>query len=70
MVNHIQTIRRQKPRNCLSMFDHFIGLALKGLTTNSIFLENIYGKLLHINGFSCDFMHQIVPKILDRGKLS
>ena len=31
MVKHIQTIRRQKPTNCLSVFDHFVGLALKGL---------------------------------------
>ena len=25
-------IRRQKLTNCLSLFDHFVGLALKGLT--------------------------------------
>ena len=31
MVNHTQTIRRQKPTNCLSVFDHFVGLALKRL---------------------------------------
>ena len=29
MVKHTQTIRRQS--NCLSVFDHFVGLALKGL---------------------------------------
>ena len=32
MVKHIQTIRRLLPKNCLSVFDHFVGLALKGLT--------------------------------------
>ena len=32
MVKHTQTIRRQKATNCLSVFDHFVGLALKGLT--------------------------------------
>ena len=34
MVKHSQTIRRQKPSNCLSVFDYFWGggLALKGLT--------------------------------------
>ena len=32
MVKHIQTIRRQKPPNCLSVFDHFVKLALKGLS--------------------------------------
>ena len=30
-VKHTQTIRWQKPTNCLSVFDHFVGLALKGL---------------------------------------
>ena len=29
MVKHIQTIRRQQPTNCLSVFDFFVGLALK-----------------------------------------
>ena len=32
MVKHTETIRRQKPTNCLSVFEHFVGLALKGLT--------------------------------------
>ena len=31
MVKHTQTIRRQEPTNCLSVFDHFVGLALNGL---------------------------------------
>ena len=31
MVKHTQTIRRLLPTNCLSVFDHFVGLALKGL---------------------------------------
>ena len=31
MVKHTQTIHRQQPTNCLSVFDHFVGLALKGL---------------------------------------
>ena len=35
MVKHTQTIRRQKPTNCLSVFDHFVGLALKGLKVQS-----------------------------------
>ena len=32
MVKHTQTNRRQQPMNCLSVFDHFVGLAIKGLT--------------------------------------
>ena len=31
MVKHTQTIRRQKPMNCLTVFDHFVELALKVL---------------------------------------
>ena len=30
MVKHTQTIRRQQA-NCLSVFEHFVGLALKRL---------------------------------------
>ena len=41
MVKHTQTIRRQKSTNCFSMFDHFVGLALKGLNHEIIlFGEN------------------------------
>ena len=28
---------RQQPTNCLSVFNHFVGLALKGLNTESLF---------------------------------
>ena len=38
MVKHTQTIHRLLPMNCLIVFDHFVGLALKGLT---IFSKNI-----------------------------
>ena len=31
MVKHTQAIRRQFPKIFLSVFDHFVGLALKGL---------------------------------------
>ena len=31
MVKHTQTFRGQQLTNCLSVFDHFLGLALKGL---------------------------------------
>ena len=31
MVKHTQTIRRQQPTNCLSLFDYFVELALKRL---------------------------------------
>ena len=32
MVKHTQAIPRQKLTNCLTVFDHFLGLSLKGLT--------------------------------------
>ena len=32
MVKHTQTIRRPLPTNCLSVFDHSVGLALKELS--------------------------------------
>ena len=35
MVKHTQTIRRQQPTNCLSVFDQFVGLALKGLNIST-----------------------------------
>ena len=31
MAKHIQKNRRQQPMNCLSVFDHFMELTLKGL---------------------------------------
>ena len=36
MVKRTQAICQQEPTNCLSMFDHFVGLALKGLSSVSI----------------------------------
>ena len=37
MVKNTQIIRRLFPTNCLSVFDHFVGLTLKGLKkTNKI----------------------------------
>ena len=32
LVKHTQTICPQQPKNCLSVFDLFVGLALKVLT--------------------------------------
>ena len=32
MVKHTQIIRPQQPTNCMSVFDHFVGLTLKRLT--------------------------------------
>ena len=32
ITKHTQTIRRLLPKKCLSVFDDFVGLALKGLS--------------------------------------
>ena len=45
MVNHTQTICRQT--NCLSVFDHFLGLALKGLT-KALFIFSVYSVGLRV----------------------
>ena len=44
MIKGTQTIRRLLPTNCLSMFDHFVGLLLKGLINkkNSRLLISIH----------------------------
>ena len=34
MVKHTKTFRRQQPTNCLSVLDHFVELALKGLISH------------------------------------
>ena len=36
MAKQTQTIRRQEPTNCLSLFDHFVGLALKRIINPKI----------------------------------
>ena len=47
MVKYTQAILRQKPTSCLSVFDHFVGLALnKGLITSKkdrLFSDSQYG---------------------------
>ena len=39
MVKQTQTIRQLLPTNCLRVFDHFVGLALKGSEEFTIFLN-------------------------------
>ena len=39
MVKHTQIIRWQFAHNCLSVFDHFVLLALKGLSTQSSIIK-------------------------------
>ena len=45
MVKHTQTIHRQQPSNCLSVFDRFVKLALKLLN------KNVYIMYAHLPGY-------------------
>ena len=49
MVKHTQAICRLLPMNCLSVFDHFVGLALKGLNTSLKVLHASHQQLDKIN---------------------
>ena len=40
LVKHTQTIRRLLPKNFLSVFDHFVELALKGLIFLTLILAS------------------------------
>ena len=51
---HTQTIRRQEPTNCLSVFDYFVGLTLNGVNI----LDS--KKLLGTNQILPKFMLQLI----------
>ena len=51
MIKHTQTIRQQQPTNCLSVFDHFVGLALKGLNILIQVLKTAFAKRLTFDAF-------------------
>ena len=44
MVKHVQTIRLQKPTNCLSVFDHFVGLSLNRLRNVVLLVSFLFSK--------------------------
>ena len=56
MVKHTQTIHRQQTTNCLSVSDHFVGLALKGL---KLTLNTFSTKLSQISYFIFNLGHLI-----------
>ena len=41
MVKHTKIICRQQSKNSLSVFDHFVGLALKGLSYSLTLSQNL-----------------------------
>ena len=60
MVKHTQTIRGQQPANCLSVFVHFVGLALKGLI--SLTMGRFDPSTYFINPFSVNVSLSIPPE--------
>ena len=75
MVKHTKAIGRLLPMNCLSVFDHFVGLALKGLgsktpvdvpISNTEILNEEKVKLLGVNlqvTVNFDFHVNIILKV-------
>ena len=57
MVKHTQTIRRLLlPTNCLSVFDHIVGLMIKGLTSLSKLRLNTYTLIFQIHFDQLDLL--------------
>ena len=63
MVKNTQTIRRLLPANYLSVFDHFVGLALKGLNLSSNFFplssEAVTSVIFRTQFFSCYMQNEL-----------
>ena len=60
MAKHTQTIRRQKPTNCLSVCNfHFVGFLLKGLSIEVV-IELIPTRQIKINRSKMNRSHYIV----------
>ena len=58
MVQNNQTTRRQQSMNCLSVFDYFVGLVLKGLTFYKVSKTlnlTIFNKLLKWRTLTSNF---------------
>ena len=54
MVEHTQTIYRQKSKNCLSVFDRFVGLVVKGLKYVWQFFNILHEKVKkHTENINC-----------------
>ena len=52
-------IRQQQPTNCLSVFDHFVGLALKGLKgmkPEILTFEGMHFSQKYIGSFSAEYL--------------
>ena len=68
MVKHTQTIRRLLPTNYLSVFDHFVGLALKELKKPEIL--NFVRRYLTHWPISCNLPLSIPPENIRKIRFS
>ena len=68
MAKHTQAICRQQPKNCLSVFDHFVNLALKGLRVINFELTSKIRSSAFLT--SKDLYEQFLAKKLHRYFLS
>ena len=60
MVKHTQTIRQQKPTNCLNVFDHSVRLALKLL----IRLIDFCPALLSLESLTKKMVLRLLPQMV------
>ena len=66
MFKHTQTVRLLLPTNCLGVFDHFVGLALKGLQLSApiylLILAYSINRSLDENKFSDELKQsEVIP---------
>ena len=64
MVKHTEIIHQQQPPNCLSVFDQFVGLALKGFS--KVFTWKILQNISHDNILFSHLIDFTNAKILNR----
>ena len=63
MVKHTQTIHRQEPTNCLSVSDHFVGFALKGLKKNFFWYSFVYVVIISSSLFRINFKWSDIEQV-------
>ena len=63
MVKHTQTIRRQQPTNCLTVFDHFVGLALEGLLGIRKYFRYNFMNIKYIGNRCCFLIFNMILMI-------
>ena len=68
MDKHTQTIRRLLPTSCLSVFDHFVEFALKGLSEEVSSLKNIFHFILPAKNFIIRSPSFLASQVFDPSK--